>query len=509
MFYQYFSSADSNWQITPSMDTAYDNKAVTKYLNGLRGIFMSRISAILYPPTLDFNYLVQRPQQLMKGFAQLGIPVFFLNRPGPYQEQPPGVSEPYPNVYLFNHVDPDLQKRGIRPVVYYSAGAQVNALHQYNPSLIVFDSVDEPSDEFEAWRPFYFQAVASADIVIATSEKLYSMAAGMNPNTFLVPNGCDYQYFSQASRKSLPVPDDIAHIPKPIIGYTGVIASWLDLELIDRVAAEYPQCSIVMIGPLYNISDVPRRPNIHYLGFKPYDQLAAYEQAFDVGIVPFKLTSMVESVNPIKMWEYMAAGLPVVTTNIPEAAKYPDVIMWSQDENQFIANIYRALYEDNPQLREMRLTVAQNNSWLVRAQQIIDIIEAHLAKKGVPAKATPLPPIDTIPLQPAALDLEATAIVFSGPSSRGFFPAPPGAQVQPQPEITVRGARAISISQLTPTRRLRVGRGIAFRLITGSAAPIYARLESTVISRGSLHTRIRTGHRPFRLKTYRCIRAVG
>ncbi|HAA08303.1 MAG TPA: glycosyltransferase family 1 protein, partial [Syntrophomonas sp.] len=76
------------------------------------------------------------------------------------------------------------------------------------------------------------------------------------------------------------------------------------------------------------------------LGFKPYDQLAAYEQAFDVGIVPFKLTSMVESVNPIKMWEYMAAGLPILTTNIPEAAKYPDVIMWSQDEKQFIANIY-------------------------------------------------------------------------------------------------------------------------------------------------------------------------
>ena len=99
----------------------------------------------------------------------------------------------------------------------------------------------------------------------------------------------------------MPVPDDIANIPKPVIGYTGVIASWLDLELIDRLAEKFSDCSIVMVRPLYNISDVPRRPNIHYLGFKPYDQLAAYGQMFDVGIVPFKVTSMVESVNPIKM----------------------------------------------------------------------------------------------------------------------------------------------------------------------------------------------------------------
>ncbi len=335
---------------------------------------MSSISAILYPPTLDFNYLVQRPQQLMKGFAQRGIPVFYLNRPGPYQEQPTGVSEPYPNFYLFNQVDPALQQKGIRPVVYYSACAQVNAVHQYNPSLVVFDSVDEPSDEFEAWRPFYFQAVGSADVVIATSEKLYSMALGINPNTYLVPNGCEFDYFFQASNGAFPIPADIADIPKPIIGYTGVIASWLDLELIDRLAQEFSDCSIVMVGPLYNISDVPRRPNIHYLGFKPYEQLAAYEQAFDVGIVPFKLSSMVESVNPIKMWEYMAAGLPIVTTNIPEAAKYPEAIMCSQDEAAFLANVRRALYEDTPERRATRLAVARENSWLIRAQQIIEII---------------------------------------------------------------------------------------------------------------------------------------
>mgnify|MGYP000850498400 CR=1 FL=1 len=471
---------------------------------------MSNISAILYPPTLDFNYLVQRPQQLMKSFAQLGIPVFFLNRPGPYGELPTGVSEPYPNFYLFNNVDPALHQKGIRPVVYYSAGAQVNALHKYNPSLIVFDSVDEPSDEFEAWRPFYYQAVASADVVIATSEKLYSMAIGMNPNTYLVPNGCDFDYFYQASTRSLPVPDDIANIPKPIIGYTGVIASWLDLELIDRLAEKFSDCSIVMVGPLYNISDVPRRPNIHYLGFKPYDQLAAYEQMFDVGIVPFKVTSMVESVNPIKMWEYMAAGLPIVTTNLPEAAKYADVILWSQNEAEFMANIHRALYEDTPERRERRLAVARENSWLVRARLIIEIIEKHLAAKGFPPQAPPLPPIDTIPLQPTVVDLEATAIVFSDPTPTRHLTVGRSTAAGAPGEggvVSAGGPRVVSISQLTPTRSLKVGRGVSFRFITGSAAPLFARFGSAIISRGSIHTRVRSSRSAFRLKTYRGIRA--
>lgn len=478
---------------------------------------MSNISAILYPPTLDINYLVQRPQQLMKSFAQSGIPVFFLNRPSPHNPQGAGVTEPYPNFYLFNNVDPGLQQKGIRPVVYYSAGAQVDAVQQYNPSLVVFDSVDEPSDEFEAWRPFYFKAVGSADVVIATSEKLYSMALGINPNTYLVPNGCDYDYFCQAHQGVLAIPEDIAGIPGPIIGYVGVIASWLDFELIDRVAAEFPECSVVMVGPLYNVADVPQRPNIHYLGFKPYDQLAAYEQAFDVGIVPFKLSNMVESVNPIKMWEYMAAGLPIVTTNLPEASRHPDAILCSLDHDEFIANLRRAIFEDTPELREQRLALARENSWLVRAQQVIAIIESHLAAKGAPAEAPPLPPIDSIPLGPPQLFLEETVIAFSEPSpNRRMDVARSAVEVAPLAAadtgggaVTTARRLTFTVSQLTPRRKLGVGRGVAFRFVTGSAAPLLGRFEGAVIGKGSLHTRVRVSRSAFRLKTGRLVRAGG
>lgn len=438
---------------------------------------MSNISAILYPPTLDLNYLVQRPQQLMKSFAQLDIPVFFLNRPSPHQEPPTGVTQPYPNFYLFNNADPNLQQRGISPVVYYSAGAQVDTLHQYNPSMIVFDSVDEPSNEFEAWRPFYVKAVSSADVVIATSEKLYSMALGLNPNTYLVPNGCDYEYLSQAASRSLPVPDDIAHISGPIIGYLGVIASWLDFDLIDRLAAENPHCNIVMVGPLYNVTDVPRRDNIHYLGFKPYDQLAAYLQVFDVGIIPFKMSSMVESVNPIKMWEYMAAGLPIVTTDLPEARPYQELVLCSGNDHEFMANIYRALYEDSQELRNRRMLLAQENSWLIRAQHIINIIETHLAGKGAPPVAPVLPPIETIPLQVP-------------PQFFGEFP--------------------FFFSDLSSTRRLGISRGVAFRFRTHAAVTSsIVSHAAKIISSGTPTVHYRISRTAMRFKTARVVSQNG
>lgn len=343
---------------------------------------MSTIDCILYPPTLDFDYLVQRPQQLMKHFSELGVPSFFINLPSPHSNVPQGIVKPNPNLYVFNQVDPTPYLQGIRPAVYFSAASHIDIVQQYNPSLLVFDSVDEPSDEFEAWKPYYLRAVSLSDIVLCTSDRLFETARRINPHSYLVPNGCDYNYFSQAAAGALPVPSDIANIPGPIIGYIGVVATWVDLQLIDRLAAEYPECSVVVVGPLYNVNDVPQRPNLHWLGFKAYEELAAYAQQFKVGIIPFIQSNMTESVNPIKMWEYMASGLPVVSTAIPEASKFQDLIFYSNNHDEFVYNVYRALNNDTAELRAQRLVLAEQNSWIHRARQILNIIKERLAGKG-------------------------------------------------------------------------------------------------------------------------------
>ncbi len=342
---------------------------------------MTQISCIVYPPTVDYDYMPQRPQHLMKEFSNMQIPAYYMNIN--LFKKRKGIEQINPYFFLFNDVNIKPFLKNSRPVIYFSLPDHINMVKQYKPSLLVFDSIDEPSEEFAGWRQHYRRALLLADVVLASSDKLYRMAASVNENTYLIPNACDYEYFSQALTAKLGLPEDMNGFSGPVIGFMGAIASWCDLELLDRLATNFPDCNIILLGPLYNVQrkQVPARSNIHWLGIKDYKDLPAYLQAFDVGIIPFKLSSMIESVNPIKMWEYLAAGLPVVSTAFPEAQKHRDVVLYSENEAEFMENINIALYEDSPEKQALRLELARQNSWKSRARQIISIIENELAQK--------------------------------------------------------------------------------------------------------------------------------
>ncbi|SHG42050.1 Glycosyl transferases group 1 [Thermosyntropha lipolytica DSM 11003] len=375
---------------------------------------MTNISCILYPPTLDYYYLVQRPQHLMQSFARLGINCFYLNNPQPQSKVVRGIDNVIPNLYLFNNVDPAPYLKDVKPVVYYTSAAQADLVLRYNPSLVIFDSVDDPSDEFAAWLPFYEKAVSTADIVLTTSDKLFARASKLNPSTYLVPNGCDFEHFS---RWDLPVPDDVANIKRPVIGYVGVVATWVDLELVAKLADAFPEYSIVMVGPLYNVTRVPYRPNIYWMGYKDYKDLPLYVRVFDIGIIPFKQTTMVEAVNPIKMWEYMASGIPVVSTSLPEVQKYGDLIYTAATHEQFIEMVVRALAEDSPEKREKRIFTARQNSWMVRAKQIVKIIEEKLTEKEIKREEK---------INPSYVAALAEKIMQDAPQDISYLPAVSG-----------------------------------------------------------------------------------
>jgi glycosyltransferase involved in cell wall biosynthesis len=362
----------------------------------------------------------------MKSLSQLKIPAYFMNVPNPLTPVSHGLEKINPYLYVFNHTDPYRFFQPVRPVVYFSATWHINMVRKYNPSLIVFDSVDEPCDEFASWQPYYNKAVAMSDIVLATSGQLYHRAKAINPNTFLVPNACDFSFFSQAQSRNARTPSDIADIAdiaaiaKPVIGYIGAVASWLDFELLEQLALTHPEYNIVMIGPMYNVSKVPRPANIHWLGFKEYALLPFYAQMFDVGIIPFKNTRMTSAVNPIKMWEYMAVGMPVVTTAVPEALKYGSLLWYSRTREEFSQNINAALKEDSEERKNQRREIARRNSWLSRAQSVKQLIEAALSEKkkaGLLPETLPEPP-DFERLLPASHRLRAHP---SAHMSRKFY----------------------------------------------------------------------------------------
>lgn len=456
---------------------------------------MSNISCILYPPTLDYHYLVQRPQQLMKSFSELDVPVYYVNNPSPQSGVHQGIERLNENFYLFNHVDPKPFLKNLNPVIYYTSAAQTDLIRQYNPALVVFDSVDEPSEEFESWKPYYDRAVRTADIVLTTSDKLFELASSINPNSFLVPNGCDFEYFSNRIHGR---PAEIANIPGPIIGYIGVVATWVDVDLIARVADKYPDFSVVVVGPLYNVTDVPRRPNIHWLGFKPYEQLAAYAQSFDVGLVPFKATSMTEAVNPIKMWEYMATGMPIVTTNMPEARKYENLMLVSETEEEFINNVWQAIFEDSVDKKSRRMILAQENSWRVRAEQIIGIIQERLALRGI-TESRPVPEIS-----------DSSALSYQGPS--GVVVGSSAAYSYATNTMSYQGPFSYAFA---PHRLLKVGRKVAFKI---SSSPVGRMLiqnkklkkragKACIASNVSTHALVKVvGGPAFRFSTGRCVR---
>ena len=352
---------------------------------------MAGIPGIIYPPTLDFDYLVQRPQQLLKALSQLGVTVYFFNRDVHCKEEGLGVERYHEHLYLF-HQHEFYYPQHIRPVVYYSNPTQVRSISSYNPILRVFDSLDEAVDEFSSWQPYYHQAVASADLVLAASDKLYSRARQINPCTVLLPNGCDYDYFRQAGGRRIR-PLDLPELKGHVIGYMGVVASWCDLELLDELAAALPDCSFLIIGPLYNVHDVPLRSNLHWLGYKDYDELIDYVGYFDVGIIPFKTSTMTEAVNPIKMWEYLALGIPVVATALPEVSKYGNLVYCSAGREEFISHTRQALQDKSENRREQRMALARENSWPDRARQMLEAIEARFQAQGIKTReGLPAPP---------------------------------------------------------------------------------------------------------------------
>ena len=330
------------------------------------------VHTILYPPTIDYDWLVQRPQQLMKAFAALGIKVFYMN-PGTHTSNKRGVTRLSPNLMILNNVDPKVYMKQ-RPVFYFSSPAHVDLIPRYNPSLVVFDYLDEPVEEFVSLAPYLRRALTSADLVITSSKKLYHHSLAVNSNTILVPNGCDFDHFARAQKKNLPIPDDARLFSRPIVGYHGAIATWLNFELIVRVADSIPHGHVVMIGPFYNVNSVPQRPNLHWLGYKRFELLPNYTQLFDAAIIPFRVSRLTEAVNPIKMWEDMAAGIPIVTTALPETSGIRE-LYYSTNDEEFIANIRRALTEDSGETREARIRMAQQNTWQARAQQILQAME--------------------------------------------------------------------------------------------------------------------------------------
>lgn len=216
----------------------------------------------------------------------------------------------------------------------------------------------------------------SADVVVVSAERLLESKKHLNSRTFLIRHGTDWAHFRQALESGTKVPEDVAGLPRPMIGFHGLLADWVDYELIRTVADAFPQGSVVLIGKIAvdakeKIKLLDGVENIRLLGRKPYSVLPAYCKAFDVAINPFEINELTLAANPLKVREYLAAGLVAVSTDIPEVRILENCLV-AKDHGDFVTKIESALGSGKSRV-EISDSI-KHESWDARVEELRAIV---------------------------------------------------------------------------------------------------------------------------------------
>lgn len=241
--------------------------------------------------------------------------------------------------------------------------------------------------EHEAVERLESAALRTADVVFATAKTLADDRRALRPDIHYSPHGVEAAHFAAAQDPGTAIPEEIARFPRPRIGFMGWLSDdKIDFSLLIELARRHREWSIVLLGrEVSDLSCLVAEPNIHYLGPKPYAQLPGYLKAFDVALVPFLTNELTRDVNPLKMREYLAAGLPVVATAIPSIEPYRQQVRLVHTADEFDAAICEAL--KNPGDPARRQAAVANESWSARATAVLEILEQAIARKRTNARS--------------------------------------------------------------------------------------------------------------------------
>lgn len=327
--------------------------------------------------SIDWDYLFHRPQQIMLGLAQEGHPVHFRN---PLQIRGIRPQEAAPNLWIYR--DFDLLPAGILDNAIYFVYFPVHAswIEPSDKKFVVYDCLDD----FPDFAEHEDMMLARANLVLCCSESLLHKFSGRHQNLLLLPNGVDVGHY--ANNKA-PVPPDLALIRSPgdvVIGFSGAFHSdWVDASLLYQVAKECPDRKFVIIGQNYGrdfsgrLQKAP--PNVFYLGMKRYQELPGYLNNFDVGFIPFLNNRISRGADPVKLYEYLAAGLPVVSPDLPFTAGLAEPLVYTyKTKEDCLPAINKAVLsnrENGCQNQQLRVRHAAACSWTSRVQQLLAKLE--------------------------------------------------------------------------------------------------------------------------------------
>lgn len=286
----------------------------------------------------------------------------------------------------------DPSRKTILWVYHVEALGLQNYLEGINHDLLIYDCVDNyegfpryDTPKKKEWLKNQEKYLTEkARLVFATAPGLVEKLQRYNKNVFFTPNAGDYKKFINVRSLTAKIPEDLARIPRPRIGFTGAVDEYkFDAQLVKKLAEDYPNYSFVIIGPLA-LKDkkasaeglgLSGLKNIYFMGARPYEEIRNYYAGFDVYIIPYQLNDYtVGGCFPVKFHDSLAAGLPVVVTDLPAYTPFEDVCYVSKDYEQFSQNLKKALAEDSPVKVTARQAVAKENDWDGKVAKMLEFI---------------------------------------------------------------------------------------------------------------------------------------
>jgi GT2 family glycosyltransferase/glycosyltransferase involved in cell wall biosynthesis len=349
---------------------------------------------------IDFDFRFQRPQQIAAELARRGHRVFWIS---PTRFLAPDAKDAYSVLPLRDNLweihlrsrQPDIYMGELQPdhveamsaaldqfcrdwtVVEHAALIQLPfwrrlalQLREAHGSKLVYDCMDD-WETFQNMGAFNIseekQLVRETDVLVVTGAELEKKFEAQGLHPVLARNGADYPFFAKA------VPNHLLDgVPRPIVGYFGAIADWIDLDLIYEVARSRPQYSFVLIGQVFgrDVKALESLGNVRLLGNKPYAEIPAYLHGFDACVIPFLLNQVTKATDPVKLYEYFSLGKPVIATDMKELGQCGDLIYIGHSAEDFAAEVDQAVMEKSPDLVQRRIEFAKANTWASRVDQI-------------------------------------------------------------------------------------------------------------------------------------------
>ena len=363
---------------------------------------------------LRWDFVWQRPQQLLSRFA-VHHPVLFLEEPFDTSSDaeldisltPQGVVRVVPRLPGAGSLSTEAQCAMVRPLLeealrthlalagrfesplqwFYSPMTAPCYYGHFNARGVVYDCMDElsnfrfaPPDIAE--REAYL--LSKADVVFTGGYELFRSKSARHGNTHFFGCGVDADHFGRARAADTVVPAEVAELPRPVLGYFGVIDERLDYELIARLARELPFASIVMVGPLAKVTreDLPTASNIHWLGPRSYADLPSLVKGFDICLMPFAMNAATQYINPTKTLEYLAAGRPVVSTAVPDVVRqFSELVDVADSIDSFVSIVRRLLSDVDPQRIAAGIDRARASSWDANVRAMRELMLDALAQK--------------------------------------------------------------------------------------------------------------------------------